>query len=264
MLLRLDAAWWMLAAMLAFYVQDAARLLHRDEWMLRWDGRQWRAAWPSEQWRWMGRRIWLPPLWRPDWPALRVRWQPAAADRPDGPDGPDLPAAMSAAQQQALQAELNTLRRLRWLIAPLALALLALPLLLRYAPQREAALLACLLLIYALTAAIARSACRHGQRLGLPRAAAWQLAAEYLLCPPLALGAISRLARHVPWHGDALAFAARELPAPRWQALRADLARQVHDELALLPPDSAYLQTLAAWWPRFEACHPTEQAEDEG
>lgn len=163
----------------------------------------------------------------------------------------------------ALCTRLHALRHLRWCIWPLGLTLLMLPLVLKYAPQRDMWLLLCLALIYSCVLALAILMLRHWQALGISRSTVGKLALEYLLCPPFAVNAIRHLALMQTVPGDALELAHHVLSRNDWIALHQQLHTEVHTRLALLPEGDSASHHLYLWWQNFVQRYPAPQDKDE-
>lgn len=171
-------------------------------------------------------------------------------------------SADTAAIAHHLHTRLQALRRLRWCIWPLALALLALPLVLKYAPQRDIWLLLCLVLIYLCVLSLAVLMLRQHHILGIGRAAVGKLALEYMLCPPFAVNVIRHLALQQTVPGDALELAHHVLSRPDWHALYHQLHAEVRTQLALLPEDDPTSHSLNLWWQNFVQRYPIPHDED--
>ena len=188
--------WLLVAGIAAFYLQDAALLLHYDEFVVGGAGRRWRASAGATEWS--GRYLWLPNPLAPHAAWFRGAW-------------PAHPEAVAAGQVE-LAGYLDALAPFRMGTLGLASVLLiGVPLLVWLYPH-PVALLVALGAAYAIVGGLVLLLWRRRAALGVPSRAAGWLAIECLACPPHAINLVRKLTlRHGP--RDAAAIAATRLDA---------------------------------------------------
>lgn len=229
-----DAETLLVLGIFALYLQDCALLLYQDELLVVGGGTRWRVLADAGT-RWSGRFLALPQVLRPDRLVFRVAWA-------------DLGRSRNGLPPQALSARLRAVRACGPVL--LVLWLVAIPALLFVLPGGSA-LLAAGAAAY-LVAAIA-AALLWGRRgaIGLSRRDAAALAAEAVLCPPLAILLARKAALRVGSGGDPLALAAG-LAGDERNALKSALATRMDGLLAFCEPGSERALALQAQRARIE------------
>lgn len=185
--------WLLVVGIAAFYLQDAALLLHYDEFVVGGSRRRWHASPGGTEWS--GRFLWLPNPLAPYVPVFRGTWPSASGNDDVAPGGID--------------GYLAALRPFRLGTSGLGIVLLLVVpgLLWRY--PHPLALLAALAVVYGLVGGMALLLWRRRGPLGLsPRSCAW-LAVECLACPPHAINLVRKLTLRHPPDGAAAIVAAR-------------------------------------------------------
>jgi hypothetical protein len=184
--------WLLVAGIAAFYLQDAAVLLHYDEFVVGGSGRRWRLDTGSTEWS--GRYLWLPNPLAPHAAWFRGAWPGGAA------------GDSAADRVTAMQTYLAALAPFRAGTLGLASVLLvAVPLLIWRFPH-PLALLAALGVAYGILVALVVLLWRRREALGVSAQAARWLAVECLACPPHAINLVRKLTlRHGPAHAAAVA-----------------------------------------------------------
>ena len=203
--------WLLVAGIVAFYLQDAAMLLHYDEFVVAATGRRWRAGAGGTEWG--GRFLWLPNPLAPHAALFRGAW-------------PLPPAAGVTGRAARLDRYLAALAPFRAGTTCLAILLLAVVPFLLWRHAHPLALLGTMAAVYGLAGALAALLWRRRRALGLgSRAAAW-LAVECVACPPHAINLVRKLTlRHGP--ADAAALAAARLDGPGRDRLARVMSRRV-------------------------------------
>jgi hypothetical protein len=219
-----SSEWLLVAGILTFYLQDAARLAYFDEVVVS-GGRTWRVAVEAST-EMRGRFLWIPSPLLPARTTLHASWlAPVEGTATD--------------TVESLRAFVRSLWpvRLGCVMAGLVV-LVAIPcLLLLSAPPTW--LLAALLAWLAITLGMLGFLVLRRQRLGLTRRGLATLASECLLCPPYAVNLYRKLCDQRGFRGDPIAFAAANLPPPHQQRLldaierRLALFAQSSDEAAV-------------------------------
>lgn len=203
----------------AFYLHDAARLLHFDDLIV---SRRWR-GWDVSADALLevrGRFLWLPSPWLPMQPQFRAGWLHAGDDRVAGSGT----ASDTGGDLDAFVRPLWPIR-VGCLLVGICL-LVALPVIL-LGGRDPVQLLAVLATSYALTLAMLLIVLRRRRVLGWTNRQWAGLAGEALLCPPYAINLFRRLCQQRGLHGNPLDFAARTLDCPRQQRLRRDIERRL-------------------------------------
>lgn len=231
--MSVSSEWLLVAGILAFYLQDASRLVYFDDVIVS-GGRRWRVAVEAVT-EMRGRFLWIPsPLW-PARTTLHASWL-APSDGTPADTAEDLRAF----------ARLLWPVRMGCVLAGMVV-LLAIPyLLLSAAPPTWllGALLAWLVTTLAMLACVAL----RRRPLGLTPRRFATLATECLLCPPYAVNLYRKLCDQRGFRGDPVAFAADNLsPRERQRLLdtierRIALFAQSSDEDTLLRLQQAQLR----------------------
>lgn len=183
--------WLLVAGIVAFYLQDAAVLLHYDEFVVGGGRRRWHASAGGTEWS--GRFLSLPNPLMPNAPVFRGTW----------------PVAPGEADAGDIDGYLDTLLPFRFGTASLGIVLLlGVPaMLLRY--PHPLALLALLVVVYGIVGGMTLLLWKRREPLGLSsRSCAW-LAFECLACPPHAINLVRKLTLRHPPAGAAATVAAR-------------------------------------------------------
>jgi hypothetical protein len=206
-----SSEWLLVAGILAFYLQDAARLVYFDEVVVS-GGRTWRVAVEATT-EMRGRFLWLPSPLMPARTALHASWASPAGTATDSAD------------------DLRAFARLLWpvrvgcVIAGLVVLLTIPALLLSSAPPTS--LLGALLAWLATTVAMLACLVLRRRPLGLTHRRLATLAAECLLCPPYAVNLYRKLCDIRGFRGDPVAFAADHLSPPERRRLLAAIERRL-------------------------------------
>lgn len=187
--------WLLVAGIVVFYLQDAAVLLHYDEFVVAGGAGDWHGATGTVEWS--GRFLWLPNPLAPHAAAFAGAW--------GGPGEASAATAGGGGVDAFLAALLPFQVGTRVLGAAL---IIAVPLLLWLYPH-PLALLGVLAFAYATIACMVLALWRRRERLGLDRRTTAWLAFECLACPPHAINLVRKLSlRHGP-PGAAAAIASR-------------------------------------------------------
>lgn len=206
-----SSEWLLVAGILAFYLQDAARLAYFDDVVVS-GGRTWRVAVEAVT-EMRGRFLWIPSPLLPARTTLHASWLTHEAATPDTAE------------------DLRAFARLLWpvrvgCVMVGLVVLVAIPyLLLSSAPPTWllGALLAWLLTTLAMLAWLAL----RRRRLGLTRRRLVTLTSECLLCPPYAVNLYRKLCDQRGFRGDPVAFAAGNLSPQEQQRLLAAIERRI-------------------------------------
>lgn len=220
-----SSEWLLVAGILAFYLQDSARLAYFDDVVVT-GGRTWRVAVEAAT-EMRGRFLWIPSPLLPARTILHASWLARPAD-----------AGADTAE------DLQAFARLLWpvragCVVVGMVVLLGIPyLLLSAAPPTW--LLGGLLAWLATTVAMLACLALRREQLGLTHRRLATLATECLLCPPYTVNLYRKLCDQRGFRGDPVAFAAGNLsPREQRQLLEAieqriALFAQSSDEEALL------------------------------
>lgn len=180
------------ALVLAFWLHDSLVLLHRNEALLerRWGG-GWRVRFGSASFT-LARKEALLALLPPATPQFRLAWalhRPLGGERADGAlrDGERAGAALEDAARAIAPFQRHALGLFASVLVLLPLALLA--------RAGDSALVALLVVIYLQLVVAVACIWRARRRLAVSNRASAVLAAEMLLCPPLAPNLCRRLAQ---------------------------------------------------------------------
>ncbi len=249
----------LMALALAFYLWDSARLLHVNEAALQ-AGRagRWRALFGARQVRLRGKELLLPNPLTPHRPLYLLSWTlPAAA--PAGPaaqataapttgasaaPAAPAPAAKAMTGTVAWEQDAARYRGLQPFILLSGLSLFGLLPLSLFARLGDVAALASLGLMYLGIAGASVWLLRHRRALDLPPGRWRALLLEGLLCPPLALNLLRKLAlAHSPQE-DFTQAVRRLLPEPAQSQALAQCALRVDEELEGEDGDSPRAQAL--------------------
>lgn len=186
--------WLLVIGIVAFYLQDAAVLLHYDEFVVGGTGRRWRVGAGTTEWS--GRYLWLPNPLAPHVAWFRGAW-PGQAD-----------GGSTADPSSAMQDYLTALAPFRAGTVGLAVVLLAVVPLLLWRFPHPLALLVALGVAYGLVAVQVGLLWRRRAALGVSAQAVRWLAVECLACPPHAINLVRKLTlRHGPADAAAVATA---------------------------------------------------------
>ena len=225
---------------LGLYVFDAAWLLYANEAVLMPAGRgRWKAAFGSDQTRLLGRELLLPDLLAPHRPVFRLSWR-FEGDRSEAVSG-DWARLADALRPAAI---------LVWGMAAALFVLLPLGLFSRIGAPL---VLAAVAMLYLLIAATLLWLLRHRESLGLSGRRLAALAFEALICPPLAINLLRKVAAGQAIAEPFPAAAQRLLAAEDWLTARAECLARVDEEIDAESGDSPRLTALQAQRERFRA-----------
>lgn len=210
--MSVSSEWLLVAGILAFYLQDAARLAYFDDVVVS-GGRTWRVAVEATT-EMRGRFLWMPSPLLPARTTLHASW-------------------LAPVESTAT----DTVERLRAFVRPLwpvrlgcmmagLVVLVAIPcLLLLSAPPTW--LLGALLAWLAVTLGMLGFLAVRRRDLGLSYRRLATLASECLLCPPYAVNLYRKLCDQRGFRGDPVAFAAANLSPPQRQRLLDAIERRL-------------------------------------
>jgi len=196
----------LVAALVALYLQDSARLLHFDEVLVEGGGRRWSVS-AGHSLELRGRFLSLPHPLLPMRTRFRASWLDDA--RIDAPDTPDTLARYA---------------RMLWPIrvgsSLVGVVLLGVVPWLLLGSRDPLQLLAALACTWLLVAGMTAWLMLHRARLQVPARRIGMLTMESLLCPPHAINLYRRLCAMRGFHGDPVAFASTVLPERERARLR--------------------------------------------
>jgi hypothetical protein len=223
----------------ALYVYDAACLLYANEAVLIPIGRgRWKAAFGSDQARLLGRELVLPDLMAPHRPVFRLSWRL---------DGDDENVVADASWSQ-LAVELRRPAVLIWGVAFALFVLLPLGL---FSGLGLAMILAALAVLYLNIAAAVYWLYRRRGVLALERRRIAALALEALVCPPMALNLLRKVAASRVVVEPFPVAARRLLAAEDWDAARGACLARIEDEIAGEAEGTPRMAALEAQRERF-------------
>lgn len=227
-----SAETWLVLLALGLYLYDALLLLESDELVLVQRAGGWQPAFGANGWKLARREPLMTNPFSPWQPLARVRWsfEQGLADGIALAAAPALPAV-------ALAPRIGV--ALLW-----AIVFVALPLCL-FVFRHTVGMLAVIAALYATVVFVLLGLRRDAAALGLPAGKFRMMCIECIACPPFAINVVRRVTLAVPANAELAWIAAQARRAGRLEALKAQLARRVAEQIDAEPEGSARSARLA-------------------
>lgn len=230
--MSLSAETWLVLLALGLYLYDALLLLEADEMVLVQRAGIWQPVFGANGWKLARREPLMPNPLSPWQPLARVRWsfEQGLADGSALAATPALPAV-------ALAPRIGV--ALLW-----AIVFFALPLCL-FVFRHTVGTLLVIASLYAAVVFVLLGLRREAVAFGLPSGRFRMMCIECIACPPFAINAVRRVTLAAPARAELTWIAAQAGRAGRLEALRAQLARRVAEQIEAEPEGSARSARLA-------------------